>query len=470
MTTNAVHIAGAWRIGGGQEREILNPANGAVLATLRDADEADARDAIRVAVDAFPGWQATPAADRAALLSRVADGIAAAREEFVSLVIDDVGTPRRIAGPAQIDSAIAAFRAAADAIEEWPAEERIGTSLVTWEPLGVAVLITPWNYPLYQAALKLAPALAAGCTVVLKPSEVAPLTLILLMDVLVDAGIPAGVANMLIGPGESVGETLVGHPDVAVISFTGSGRVGRRVAEIAGSQLTPVSLELGGKGASLILPGTDITRAVAHAVSQCFGNAGQTCAAMTRLVVVRELVSEVERAVAEQVGALVAGDPQSEAMSLGPVVSQQQQQRVLGYIERGVAEGAVVLVDGGPSAVPSEGWYVPPTVFTGVTPDMTIAREEIFGPVLSIIAVEDAEEAVAVSESTRYGLTGAVWSGDQDEAMRIARRLTTGSVTVNGGMIDWTAPFGGRKDSGFGRERGRFGLEEFLTTKAYHVG
>ncbi len=470
MEPRSVYVAGAWRQGRGAIREVLNPATEEVLAEFRDADADDAGDAVAAAVAAWPAWRDTAVAERAALVRAIADGIEARREEFLRVLIDDVGTPRRFAEAGQLDSGIAVFRAAADAIEAHPASEQVGTSLVTWEPLGVAALIAPWNYPLYQSALKVAPALAAGCTVVLKPSEIAPLSIALLTEVIDGLGLPAGVFNLVIGPGETVGETLVSHPDVAVVSFTGSGRAGRRVAALAGAQLTPVSLELGGKGASIVLPGADVRAAVAHAVGQCFGNAGQTCAAMTRIVVVDALADEVEQVVRELVTAITVGDPTSSETGLGPVVSQQQRDRVLGYIEQGLESGARALVGPGETRLPSRGYFVPPVVFADVTPDMAVAQEEIFGPVLSIIRVADEAEAIDVAESTRYGLTGAVWAGADDDAMRVARRLTTGSVTVNGGRIDWTAPFGGRKDSGFGRERGRYGLDEFLTTKAFHVG
>jgi acyl-CoA reductase-like NAD-dependent aldehyde dehydrogenase len=369
----------------------------------------------------------------------------------------------------QYQVAVDVFREAADLAEAVLEDEQVANSVVAHEPVGIVGLIVPWNYPLYQAALKVAPALAVGCAVVLKPSALATLSLYVLADVIDEAGLPAGVFNLVTGTGAAVGEALAAHPLLDLVSFTGSAAAGRRVAELASRNITKVTLELGGKGASIVLPDGDAAAAVRHATRSCFGNAGQTCAAMTRLIVPRSRLGEVEQEAAVSAGEYVPGDPLLPDTRLGPVISPEQRRRVMGYIEAGVREGARVLVGGtDPALVPERGYYVPATVFTDVRPDMTIAQEEIFGPVLAIEPVDDVEEAVRVADGTPYGLTASVWSADADAARAVGARLRVGSVNINGGRFNPSAPFGGRKDSGYGRERGRFGLEEFLVPKAYH--
>jgi len=355
-------------------------------------------------------------------------------------------------------------------LRELPAQEQIGNSVVVRDPIGVVAAITPWNYPLHQVAAKVAPALAAGCTVVLKPSEVAPLTAFLLADVIDELGLPAGVFNLVCGLGPVVGEALAGHPGVDMVSFTGSTRAGRRVSEVAARTVKPVALELGGKSANVILDDADLQRAVPDGVAKCFLNSGQTCSALTRMLVPRERLEEAEQIAAAAAEGFTPGDPLAEGTRLGPLVSEAQRERVRDYIEQGVSEGARLLTGGvEPPEGLEEGFFVRPTVFSGVSGEMAIAREEIFGPVLVIVPYEDEDDAVRIANDTEYGLAGGVWSADPERAQRVARRLRTGQVEVNGGAFNPLAPFGGFKQSGHGREYGRFGLEEFQAVKSMQL-
>jgi acyl-CoA reductase-like NAD-dependent aldehyde dehydrogenase len=327
--------------------------------------------------------------------------------------------------------------------------------------------ITPWNYPLHQIAAKVAPALAVGCTVVLKPSEVAPLNAFILAEVIDEAGLPAGVFNLVTGTGPVVGEAIASHPDVDMVSFTGSTRAGRRVSELASQSVKPVALELGGKSPNVILDDADLETAVTDGVSKCFLNSGQTCSALTRMLVPRARLEEAERIAAAVADAYTVGDPFDPGTRLGPLVSETQRERVRGYIKKGIEEGARLVTGGEQPPEGSErGYYVRPTVFSDVRPDMTIAQEEIFGPVLAIIPYEDEEDAIRIANDSQYGLAGGVWSADEERALRVARRIRTGQVEINGGVFNPLAPFGGYKQSGHGRELGRHALEEYLQVKS----
>jgi aldehyde dehydrogenase (NAD+) len=470
LERDSLYIDGGWvRAAADSATVVTNPATEEPLGRIPSATPDDVDRAVRAAAAAQPGWAATPAAERAAALRRIADGLAARSDSLLELLIREVGTPRQLALPMQYESAVAVFREAADLADARESEEQIANSVVTWEPAGVVGLIVPWNYPLYQAALKIAPALAAGCAVVVKPSTLASLNVLALAEVVHEAGIPPGVFNLVTGSGSVVGEALARHPGLDMISFTGSAAGGRRVAAMAAENITKVTLELGGKGASVLLDDGDAAGAVRHAARSCFGNAGQTCAAMTRLIVPRSRLEEVEAEAAAVADEYVPGDPLDPATRLGPVISAEQRDRVHGYLRRGVDEGARLLAGGeGSLLVPDVGYYVAATIFSDVRPDMTIAQDEIFGPVLSIEPVNDADEAVRVADGTPYGLTATVWSADPEAARRVGAKLRVGSVNINGGRFNPSAPFGGRKDSGYGRERGRFGLEEYLVPKAYH--
>jgi acyl-CoA reductase-like NAD-dependent aldehyde dehydrogenase len=349
-------------------------------------------------------------------------------------------------------------------------EETVGNSLVVKEPVGVVGCITPWNYPLHQIAAKVAPALAAGCTVVLKPSEVAPLNAFILAECIEAAGLPPGVFNLVSGFGPVVGEAIAAHPDVDMVSFTGSTRAGRRVSELAAETVKRVTLELGGKSPNIILDDADFERAVTDGVTKCYQNSGQTCSALTRMLVPRNRVAEAEQIAAKAAQTFSVGDPFEATTRLGPLVSAVQLERVRGYIKKGQEEGAKLVTGGAdlPASV-EKGYFVQPTVFSDVTNDMTIAQEEIFGPVLSIIPYDDEEDAIRIANDTVYGLAAGVWSGDPERAKRVARRLRSGQVEVNGGNFNLAAPFGGYKQSGHGRELGKFGLEEYLETKSLQL-
>ncbi len=338
------------------------------------------------------------------------------------------------------------------------------------EPVGVVAAITPWNYPLNQITLKVAAALAAGCTVVLKPSEIAPLNAFVLAEAIHEAGLPAGVFNLVSGYGPVVGEVLASHPSVDMVSFTGSTRAGKRVSELAAASVKRVALELGGKSASVILDDADFAAAVKGTVSACFLNSGQTCSAHTRMLVPESRYNEARVLAKEAAESYVAGDPHNEATRFGPLASSVQQERVGQYIQRGIEEGAE-LVTGGPGKPEglSKGFFVKPTVFGRVHPKATIAQEEIFGPVLSIITYKDEEEAVRIANDSLYGLGGAVWSGSDDHAIDVARRIRTGQIDINGGAWNMAAPFGGFKQSGHGRENGVYGLEEYLEYKSMQL-
>jgi acyl-CoA reductase-like NAD-dependent aldehyde dehydrogenase len=365
------------------------------------------------------------------------------------------------------------FAIAAGLLSTYEFEQQIGNSLVVREPLGVVGCITPWNYPLHQIALKIAPAMAAGNTVVVKPSEVAPINAFILAEIIHAAGVPAGVFNLVTGVGPVVGEAIAAHPGVDMVSFTGSTRAGKRVAVVAAENVKKVSLELGGKSPNLILDDLDeagFAKAVGAGVGKCFANSGQTCSALTRMLVPRNRLAAAEQIAAAAAAKFTTGDPFDAASRLGPLVSAVQRDRVRGFIQTGIDEGATLVMGG--ASVPEGldiGFYVQPTIFSGVTREMTIFTEEIFGPVLSIIAYDSEEEAIEIANDTVYGLAAGVWGSDVEHAKKVARRLQAGQVEVNGGSFNIAAPFGGYKQSGLGREGGTFGLEEFCEVKAMQL-
>jgi len=463
-----LYIGGAWvEPDGAGTLEVVEAASEQALATIPAGTATDARRAVAAAREAFEGWAGTPVAERQRLLRAVADGLEARAEEIAATVTAEVGMPLKLSRIIQAGLPIASFRLAADLLDELPFEEEAGSALVVREPVGVVGAITPWNYPLHQVACKVAPALAAGCTVVLKPSEVAPLSAFVLAEVVDSVGLPAGVFNLVTGTGPVVGEALASDPDVDMVSFTGSTRAGKRVSELASASVKRVALELGGKSPYVILDDANLEKAVPNGVAKAFLNSGQTCSALTRMLVPRERLAEAEAIAAAAAEKFAPADPTGERSGIGPLVSDVQRERVRGYIRRGVEEGARLVCGGAepPEDLPS-GFYVQPTVFSDVTPAMTIAQEEIFGPVLVILPYDDEDDAVRIANDTIYGLAAGVWSGDPARAERVARRLRAGQVEINGGQFDLRAPFGGFKQSGNGRENGRFGLEEYLEAKA----
>lgn len=463
-----MYIDGAWRPAAHPERiEVVNPADGTVLGTVPAGGPADVDAAVRAARAALDGWARTPPGERAARIGALRDVLAARREEIARTVTAELGAPLAFSRAVHAGVPIAVSGSYADLAASFPFEERTGTSRVFHEPVGVVGAITPWNYPLHQIVAKVAPALAAGCTIVLKPAENTPLVARLFAGAVHEAGVPAGVFNLVTGLGPVAGQALAEHDGVDLLSFTGSTAVGRRIGALAAGAVKRVALELGGKSANVILPGADLTRPVKAGVANVMSNSGQTCSAWTRMLVDADRYEEAVEQAAAAAARYVPGDPLAESTRIGPVVSALQRERVAAFIARGEQEGAR-LVTGG-TGVPEgceQGFYVRPTVFAEVTPEMTIAREEIFGPVLSILRYEDTEDALRIANGTDYGLAGAVWSDDEDEAVAFARRLETGQVDINGGRFNPLAPFGGWKRSGVGRELGVHGLTEYLQTKS----
>src|SRR3954466_10277906 len=472
LNKEKLFIGGRWRPPAGREMiDVHNAGNGEVMGRVPAAGEKEVDAAVRAARNAFEGWAATQASTRADYLQKISDGLKARSDELAKLIAQEVGMPLKMASRIQAGLPIANFANYAKLVREFKWEDRVGNSVVVREPVGVVAAITPWNYPLHQITLKLAPALGAGCTVVLKPSEVAPFNAFILAEVIEAAGVPKGVFNLLTGFGPQVGEALVKHADVDMISFTGSTRAGKRISELAAQGVKRVALELGGKSASVILDDADLPIAVKSTVNGCYLNSGQTYTALTRMLVPAGKYEEAAKLAAEVAKGFTVGDPLAETTRLGPLSSQAQLERVRGYIKKGVAEGAELVAGGAeaPEAVPTGGYYVRPTVFGRVRNDMTIAQEEIFGPVLAIIPYKDEEEAVRIANDTLYGLAGAVWSKDEARAQRVARRIRAGQIDINGGAFNMNAPFGGFKQSGHGREAGVYGLEEFLEYKSLQL-
>ncbi|MFB6939243.1 aldehyde dehydrogenase family protein [Streptomyces chartreusis] len=455
---DGMYIDGAWRPAtSGDVIEVVNPADEQVIGQVPAGTALDVDTAVRAARAAFPGWAATPPAERAARLAALRDALVARKDEIAETVTAELGSPLKFSEAVQTGAPIGVAGSYAELAATYAFEERVGNSTVYLEPLGVVGAITPWNYPLHQIVAKVAAALAAGCTVVLKPAEDTPLVAQLFAEAVHEAGVPAGVFNLVTGLGPVAGQALAEHPDVDLVSFTGSTTVGRQIAAVAGAAIKKVALELGGKSANVILPSADLAKAVNVGVANVMSNSGQTCSAWTRMLVHRDQYDEAVE--------LAATAAAKYGERIGPVVSAKQQARVLGYIEKGVAEGAR-LVAGGTEAPREQGWYVSPTVFADVTPGMTIAQEEIFGPVLSILRYDDEEDALRIANGTVYGLAGAVWAGEEAEAVAFARRMDTGQVDINGGRFNVRAPFGGYKQSGVGRELGAHGLAEYLQTKS----
>ena len=465
---DTLYIGGAWVDPAGPDTiDVVNATTEEVMGRIPAGTPEDVDRAVAAARAAFDAWSQTTAEERAALLTAIGEGLDARGDEIAAIIAQELGMPIKLSRMIQVGVPTATFKSMAGFLAEVRWEEEIGNSLVVREPVGVVGAITPWNYPLHQVAAKVAPALAAGCTVVLKPSEVNPLSAFLLAEVIDEVGVPAGVFNLVSGVGPVVGEAIAAHPGVDAVSFTGSTRAGRRVSELASATVKDVSLELGGKSANVILEDADLEKAVTDGVAKCYLNSGQTCSALTRMLVPRERLAEAEQIAAAVAESFTPGDPFDPESRLGPLVSDVQRERVRGYIEKGIEEGAR-LVTGGAEAPEGldRGYFVSPTVFSDVHTDMTIAQEEIFGPVLAIMPYEDEEDAIRIANDSVYGLAGGVWSSDEEHALRVARRLRTGQVEINGGAFNPFAPFGGYKQSGHGRELGRYGLEEFLQVKA----
>jgi aldehyde dehydrogenase (NAD+)/betaine-aldehyde dehydrogenase len=466
-----IFIGGEWVEPRGAETiEVVNPTSEEVMGTIPGCSPEDADRAVAAAREAFDGWAQTPREERARYIAAIAEGLNERADELAATITQELGMPLKLSRIVQVGLPTSQFASTPQLMEEVAWEEEVGNSRVVREPIGVLGAITPWNYPLNQIACKVAPALAAGCTVVLKPSEVTPLNAFMLAEVIEAAGLPAGVFNLLTGTGPVVGEAIAAHPGVDMVSFTGSTRAGRRVSELAAATVKPVAMELGGKSPNVILDDVDLEQAVPDGVAKCFLNSGQTCSALTRMLVPRQRLAEAEDLAKVAAETFTPGDPFESSTRLGPLASDVQRERVRGYIRKGIEEGAR-LITGGAEAPEGldRGFFVSPTVFSEVEPEMTIGQEEIFGPVLVIQPYEGEDDAVRIANSTPYGLSGGVWSADTDRAISVARRIRTGQVEINGGAFNPHAPFGGYGQSGHGRENGRYGIEELLQVKALQL-
>jgi aldehyde dehydrogenase (NAD+) len=471
QTYDKFYIGGAWVAPSGNDTiDVINGTTEEVMGRIPAGSAEDGAKAVEAARAAFESWSNTSKEERIGYLKKIQEGLVARADDIAAAITGEVGMPLKLSKMIQAGNPAFHFGQAAELLENETFEEEIGNSKVVKEPVGVVVCITPWNYPLNQITVKVAPALAAGCTVALKPSEVAPISAFILAEVIDEVGLPAGVFNMVTGLGPVVGEAMVCHPDTDMISFTGSGRAGKRISELAAQSIKRVSLELGGKSAAVVLDDADFSKAIKGVVAACYLNSGQTCAAHTRMLVPESRYEEAKALAKEAAEKWTPGDPMQETTRLGPLVSETQWNRVEGYIQKGLDEGAE-LVTGGPGKPEGldKGYFVKPTVFGKVDPDSTIAQEEIFGPVLSILTYKDEDDAVAIANNSIYGLSGGVWSGDQDHAVKVAKRIRTGSIDINGGRFNPAAPFGGMKQSGHGREWGRYGLEEFLEIKSIQL-
>jgi len=468
IVRDSFYINGEWvKASSPETLEVTTSGTGELYATVPAGTVAEANSAVEAAAAAFTGWSNTSPKERGEFLMRISEKLAERDDELALIIANEVGMPLMLSKGIQVGLPTMAFAENATRAAEFEWEEESGNSTYVHEPVGVVAAITPWNYPLYQISLKVAAALAAGCTVVLKPSEVAPINAFILADIIDEVGLPKGVFNLITGLGPVVGEAIVAHPKTDMVSFTGSTRAGKRVMQLASEMVKRVSLELGGKSANVILEDADIQAAVADGIFQCYLNSGQTCSALTRMVVPRSKLAEVEDVAVATSAGFAPSDPITGASLLGPLVSAAQQQRVRDYINKGIDEGARLITGGtAPPEGLEKGFYVQPTIFSDVRTDMTIAQEEIFGPVLSIIPYDTEEEAIAIANDSSYGLAGGVWAGTDEKAFEVARKIRTGQLAINGGAFNPLAPFGGYKQSGIGRERGLYGFEEFLEVKA----
>lgn len=466
LRTDRFYIGGSWQAPTGSSTiEVVNPATEQVITSVPAGTAEDADRAARAAAAAFDDWSSRSPKERAEWLDKICDALQAHRDHLVETIMEELGMPRAQVEAMQVDLVLTESRQHAELARTIDWEETIGNSTIVKEPVGVVAAITPWNFPLVQIMRKVAPAMVAGCTVVVKPSEVTPINAFILGEVLDEIGLPAGVVNILTGLGPVVGEALAAHELVDMVSLTGSTGAGRRVLELASQSVKRVAVELGGKSPMVVLEDADLEAAAQATLNWTYLNSGQVCSALTRLLVPKNKLKEAEAAVLRASESVKMGPPDQDDVAMGPLVSETQRDRVLGYIERGIDEGAKLILDGRPNG-DSKGYYVGPTVFSDVAPGMTIEQEEIFGPVLSIIGYEDTDDAVRIANQTIYGLAAAVYSADEAKARDVARRLRAGQVEINGGAFNPLAPFGGFKQSGRGRENGHFALEEFLEIKS----
>lgn len=460
-------IDGKWVASHSQETiDVENPATEEVIAQVQAADEADIDAAVQAAKEAFPAWNALDVSERVTYLERILEGLEANKDRIADTIVKELGASRRFAEDNHVEQSPKEMKATLEELKNFDFEEEIDGTKVIKEGFGVVACITPWNYPLNQIQRKITPALLAGNTVVVKPASLTPLTAMIYAEIIEEAGLPDGVFNLVTGSGSSAGDYLAGHPDVDVVSFTGSTEVGKGLYEKASATVKKLVLELGGKSPMVYLKGGDLETAIKQSADTVINNQGQSCSALTRLIVPEDELENVKEALKTYYEDIKVGDPENRETDIGPLISKDQKEQVLEYIEIGKSEGAEILLGGNEMDVP--GHYVEPTVFVNVTNDMRIAREEIFGPVLTVLTYETVEEAIEIANDSPYGLSGAV-VGPQEEAEKVARQLRTGNIYVNNGPRNPKAPFGGYKESGLGRENGLYGLEDYLEIKAIFI-
>ena len=447
--------------------DVINPANEEVITKISLGNESDVNKAVKAAKNAFNTYSTTSREERLSILERIMDVYKKRMPDLSSAITSEMGAPVNLSNAAQAPAGFGHLKKAYNALKNYKFEYEMNSTLIRKEPVGICGLITPWNWPINQISCKVAPALAAGCTMVLKPSEIAPLSAIIFSEIIDEAKVPAGVYNMINGDGPTVGEAMSKHPDIDMMSFTGSTRAGVSVAKSSADTVKRVTQELGGKSANIILDDADFNKSITKGVLHCMNNSGQSCNAPTRMLVPKSKIEDVIEIAKSALEKVKLGDPKSESTTIGPVVSKVQYDKIKNLIDTGIKEGAT-LISGG-SNIPTgldNGYYIEPTIFANVTNEMTIAKEEIFGPVLSILSYEDEEDAIKIANETIYGLSGYVSSENLERANKVARRLRTGNVHINNAPGDQSAPFGGYKMSGNGREWGEYGLEDFLEIKA----
>lgn len=463
------YINGQWQAATSQDHfEVHDASTEEAMATVPQGTTEEASQAVLAARAAFPAWAALSVEERCQYIDKIVAGLKARTDEMATAIAREVGMPIKMAKMIQVGGPVFNWGNAAKVARAYHYEEKVGNSLVVREPIGVVGCITPWNFPLNQITLKVAPALAAGCTVVLKPSEIAPVNAMILTEIIHAAGLPPGVFNLVNGAGPVVGEVLASHPEIDMVSFTGSTRAGKRVAALAAESVKRVTLELGGKSASVVLPDADMAAAVKGTLAACLLNSGQTCSAHTRMLVPESRYEEIKALLQAGIAKYPLGISLDENSRLGPLITATQRERVTGFIQQGLQEGAELIAGGSDKPPFDKGYFVHPTALR-VKPDDTLAREEIFGPVLVVLTYKDEAEAARIANDTIYGLGGGVWSGSDEHALAFARRMRTGQVDINGAPFNGNAPFGGYKQSGNGRENGKYGFEEFLEHKAIQL-
>jgi len=467
MAYDKHYYDGAWQTSNGTETiAVISSATEQEVGRVPRGTAEDVDRAVTAARRAFESWSRVPLEERAQWLEKLSAAMKPRVPQIAQAIAHEVGTALGFATKVQAEFPIMMIGMNAKFIRDATLEEELGNSLVIKEPIGVVGCVTPWNYPLHQVVCKVAPALAAGCTIVLKPAEMAPLSAFMLAEAAHEIGLPNGVINVVSGAGRVVGEAIVAHPDVDMVSFTGSVQAGRRIASVAGEGIKKVCLELGGKSAFIVLDDAPFDKAIPAGVNSCMQNSGQTCSAWTRMLVPRSRQDEAVELAKAQLAKLILGDPFDKNTRLGPLASAAQRDSVLDYIERGKVEGATLVAGGGkPSHLPT-GYYVEPTIFSNVANRMKIAQEEIFGPVLAIVPYDSEADAISIANDSEFGLSGGVWAGTPERALGVARQLRTGQVDINGGRFNPLAPFGGYKKSGIGREIGPLAIDEFFQLKS----